>query len=100
LACICAGKTTLETYLLQHHIWLTSNAKTLLTIVPDHPWINFALASMLFMVVSKELYRITMSLRYVACNIRYSCCALFLNSLNAFLASVQLTPLAVVQHLF
>jgi hypothetical protein len=28
------GKTTLETYLLQHHIWLTSNAKTLLTIVP------------------------------------------------------------------
>ncbi|KAJ1434311.1 Cas1p 10 TM acyl transferase domain-containing protein, partial [Ochromonadaceae sp. CCMP2298] len=57
------GKTTLETYLLQHHIWLTSNAKTLLTIVPDHPWINFALASMLFMVVSKELYRLTMSLR-------------------------------------
>ena len=60
------GKTTLETYLLQHHIWLTSNAKTLLTIVPDHPWINFALASMLFVVVSKELYRITMSLRYVS----------------------------------
>ena len=37
------GKTTLETYLLQHHIWLTSNAKTLLTITPGHPWINFAL---------------------------------------------------------
>lgn len=59
------GKTTLETYLLQHHIWLTSNAKTLLTIVPGHPWINFALASILFVLVSKELYRITMSLRYV-----------------------------------
>jgi hypothetical protein len=57
------GKTTLETYLLQHHIWLTSNAKTLLTIVPEHPWINFAVASMLFYVVSKELYRLTMSLR-------------------------------------
>ena len=57
------GKTTLETYLLQHHIWLTSNAKTLLTIVPGHPWINFALATMLFFTVSKELYRITMSLR-------------------------------------
>lgn len=57
------GKTTLETYLLQHHIWLTSNAKTLLTIVPDHPWINFAFATVLFFVVSKELYRLTMSLR-------------------------------------
>ena len=57
------GKTTLETYLMQHHIWLTSNAKTLLTIVPDHPWINFALATILFFFVSRELYRLTMSLR-------------------------------------
>jgi N-acetylneuraminate 9-O-acetyltransferase len=57
------GKTTLETYLLQHHVWLTSNAKTLLTIVPGHPWINFALATMLFFFLSKELYRLTMSLR-------------------------------------
>jgi len=58
------GKTTLETYLLQHHIWLTSNAKTLLTIVPDHPYMNFICASILFYVVSKELYGLTMSLRY------------------------------------
>eukprot|EP01035_Chromulina_nebulosa_P020264 gene20264-26308_t len=57
------GKTTLETYLLQHHIWLTSNAKTLLTIIPGYPWINFALATILFFIVSKELYRLTMSLR-------------------------------------
>lgn len=28
------GKTTLETYLMQHHIWLTSNAKSLLTLIP------------------------------------------------------------------
>eukprot|EP01035_Chromulina_nebulosa_P018679 gene18679-24426_t len=57
------GKTTLETYLLQHHIWLTSNAKTLLTIIPGHPWVNFALATILFFTVAKELYRLTMSLR-------------------------------------
>lgn len=66
------GKTTLETYLLQHHIWLTSNAKTLLTIVSDSPWINFALASLLFLVVSKELYRVTMSLRLIHIFINYS----------------------------
>merc|ERR1711871_926281 len=57
------GKTTLETYLLQHHIWLTSNAKTLLTIVPDYPWINFAITSVIFFVLARELYRLTMSLR-------------------------------------
>ena len=57
------GKTTLETYLLQHHVWLTSNAKTLLTIVPDSPYINFTLASMFFFVLSRELYGLTMSLR-------------------------------------
>jgi len=57
------GKTTLETYLLQHHIWLTSNAKTLLTIVPNYPWINFCFATLLFFYCSKELYRLTMSLR-------------------------------------
>ena len=58
------GKTTLETYLLQHHVWLTSNAKTLLNITPGYPWINFALATLLFFFLSKELYRLTMSLRY------------------------------------
>ena len=57
------GKTTLETYLLQHHIWLTSNAKTLLTIVPDWPKLNFFLATIIFFLTSKELYRLTMTLR-------------------------------------
>lgn len=57
------GKTTLETYLLQHHIWLSSNAKTLWTVIPGNPWINFAFATIIFFIVSKELYRLTMSLR-------------------------------------
>eukprot|EP00618_Florenciella_parvula_P036170 CAMPEP_0119507424 /NCGR_PEP_ID=MMETSP1344-20130328/27320_1 /TAXON_ID=236787 /ORGANISM="Florenciella parvula, Strain CCMP2471" /LENGTH=569 /DNA_ID=CAMNT_0007544057 /DNA_START=102 /DNA_END=1808 /DNA_ORIENTATION=+ len=57
------GKTTLETYLMQHHIWLTSNAKTLVTIIPGYPKLNFVLASILFVVLSQELYRLTMTLR-------------------------------------
>ena len=28
------GKYTLETYLLQHHVWMTSNAKSLLARAP------------------------------------------------------------------
>jgi hypothetical protein len=57
------GKTTLETYLLQHHVWLTSNAKTTLVLVPGYPWVNFALTSLLFVVLAKILYRMTMNLR-------------------------------------
>jgi N-acetylneuraminate 9-O-acetyltransferase len=68
------GKTTLETYLLQHHIWLTSNAKTLLTIVPGHPYVNFICATILFYVVSKELYSLTMSLRYACLWFDLLCC--------------------------
>jgi hypothetical protein len=77
------GKTTLETYLLQHHIWLTSNAKTLLTIVPGNPFINFALATVLFFTVSKELYRLTMSLRFdhsctCICTYTYICTSTYI----------------------
>jgi hypothetical protein len=31
----------------------------LLTITPGNPWINFALSTILFFVVSKELYRLS-----------------------------------------
>lgn len=57
------GKTTLETYLLQHHIWLSSNAKTLWTLVPGHPWINFGLATLIFFYVARVLSKLTMQLR-------------------------------------
>jgi len=57
------GKTTLETYLLQHHIWLSSNAKTLLTVVPGYPWLNFAITTCIFVTCAKILYRMTMNLR-------------------------------------
>ena len=57
------GKTTLETYLMQHHIWLTSNAKSLLTLVPGWPKVNFLLVTMIYFFVSRRLYRITLFLR-------------------------------------
>lgn len=57
------GKITLETYLMQHHIWLTSNAKTLLVVVPGCPKLNLVVVTISYVLVSRELYRLTMSLR-------------------------------------
>lgn len=57
------GKTTLETYLMQHHIWLTSDAKSLLTLVPGWPKVNFLLVSLLYVFLSRRLYQLTLFLR-------------------------------------
>jgi hypothetical protein len=57
------GKTTLETYLMQHHIWLTSDAKSLLTLIPGWPKVNFLLVSVIYVVMSRRLYQLTLFLR-------------------------------------
>lgn len=68
------GKTTLETYLMQHHIWLTSDAKSLLTLIPGWPMMNFLLVSIIYVVLSRKLYQLTLFLRgMVLPNDRYSC---------------------------
>lgn len=57
------GKTTLETYLMQHHIWLTSDAKSLLTLIPGWPKVNFLVVSVIYVIVSRRLYQLTLFLR-------------------------------------
>lgn len=57
------GKITLETYLMQHHVWLTSNAKTLLVLIPGYSKLNLVVVGFMYLLVSRELYRLTMSLR-------------------------------------
>ncbi|CAN0020669.1 unnamed protein product, partial [Choristocarpus tenellus] len=57
------GKITLETYLMQHHVWLTSNAKTLLVVVPGNHKVNLLVVTCGYVLISRELYRLTMSLR-------------------------------------
>lgn len=47
----------------QHHIWLTSNAKTLLTLVPGYPLLNMGVVTVVYLLVSNEFYRLTMALR-------------------------------------
>ena len=57
------GKTTLETYLMQHHIWLTSNAKSLLTFLPGWPKVNMLVVTLVYVYVSRRLYRMTLFIR-------------------------------------
>mmetsp|Transcript_4981 Transcript_4981/g.9501 ORF Transcript_4981/g.9501 Transcript_4981/m.9501 type:complete len:661 (-) Transcript_4981:124-2106(-) len=57
------GKITLETYLMQHHVWLTSNAKTLLVIIPGYPLCNFFFVSCVYLIISHRLFRLTVALR-------------------------------------
>jgi len=57
------GKTTLETYLLQHHLWLTSNAKSLLILIPGWPKCNFLVVTIVYFFTSRRVYSLTMYLR-------------------------------------
>ena len=54
-----------ETYLLQHHLWLSSNAKTLLRLLPFEEWraCNMLFTTVIYFLASRELYRLTMALR-------------------------------------
>ncbi|RUS73040.1 hypothetical protein EGW08_019204 [Elysia chlorotica] len=53
------GKITLETYLSQLHIYLMANARTLLVFLDGYPMLNFALVTILYLVVSHRLFVIT-----------------------------------------
>ena len=81
------GKTTLETYLMQHHIWLTSNAKSLLILIPGWPKVNFLLVSILYVLVSRKLYRITLYLRGMLLPDDRSACLRNLGALVAILGA-------------
>jgi len=89
------GKTTLETYLLQHHLWLASNAKQLLVILPDHPKINFFLCTLLFLFASQEIYRLTMSLRGMILPNDFGACVRNLGGMVAVLVVSGLVALFI-----
>ena len=63
------GKTTLETYIAQFHIWMATTGingspKQLLKIVPgNHPLINFVVMSAIFTFVSYRLFQNTNTLK-------------------------------------
>jgi hypothetical protein len=51
------------TYRVQHHIWLTSNAKTRLVLIPDYPLCNMLLTTVVFVLASNMLFNTTNTIR-------------------------------------
>jgi hypothetical protein len=59
------GTITLESYLLQYHIWLADNAGMLLNIVPGYPILNYCAASCLHVFCAFQIFHATTTLRTV-----------------------------------
>lgn len=50
------GQVTLETYLLQFHIWLSHDAKYVLTLIHEYSMLNFMLISLIFVLAARVVF--------------------------------------------
>ena len=57
------GRISLESYLLQYHIWLTCSATRLMVLVPGLPKVNLLVTSVVFLTAANQLYEKTASLK-------------------------------------
>lgn len=53
------GKITLETYILQFHVWLSDDAATILTYWPNYPLFNFILSTAIYVALSLLAFQLT-----------------------------------------
>eukprot|EP00735_Rhodelphis_limneticus_P000890 TRINITY_DN11423_c0_g1::TRINITY_DN11423_c0_g1_i1::g.10821::m.10821 TRINITY_DN11423_c0_g1::TRINITY_DN11423_c0_g1_i1::g.10821 ORF type:complete len:553 (+),score=77.08,sp/Q66GQ5/RWA3_ARATH/43.02/1e-144,Cas1_AcylT/PF07779.7/7.8e-92 TRINITY_DN11423_c0_g1_i1:89-1747(+) len=88
------GKTTLETYILQFHIWMRTTGpngspKQLLVFLDGWPLINFVLTSIVYLFIAYRIFHITGTLR-----------DFFFPSRNAALSRGNLLVMVVVIFVF
>ena len=56
------GRITLETYILQFHVWLSHDAKNVTLYILDHPLLNFVLATLIYLYLSWLVFKVTVFL--------------------------------------
>jgi hypothetical protein len=49
------GQISLETFIVQFHLWLALDTKGLLVVLPEHWWLNLLLTTIIFIYVSRLL---------------------------------------------
>ncbi|ETO20018.1 hypothetical protein RFI_17201 [Reticulomyxa filosa] len=50
------GKITLETYIFQYHVFMIDDAKSVLTVFPGYPLMNFLVVSVVYVLLSKVTF--------------------------------------------
>ena len=51
------GKITLETYILQFHVWLSDDAATIVTYLPNYPLFNWILSTAIYVALSMIMFQ-------------------------------------------
>lgn len=59
------GQITLESYLLQYHIWLADNAGKLLNIIPGYPIATYCVATCLHIFCANQIFHVTTKLKEI-----------------------------------
>eukprot|EP00804_Cyclotella_cryptica_P021777 CCRYP_000772-RB/>CCRYP_000772-RB protein AED:0.08 eAED:0.08 QI:194/0.75/0.8/1/1/1/5/77/1048 len=85
------GKTTLETYLMQHHVWLTSNSKTVLVFIPRFPRLNMLVVTFCYVKICRKLHNLTSVLRNVLLPHDRNACVRCLTSMSLVICGFYLT---------
>ncbi|KNZ78517.1 putative O-acetyltransferase CAS1 [Termitomyces sp. J132] len=64
------GRCSLETFIIQYHLWLAGDTKGVLLVIPGTPWrpVNFVLSTIMFIYVSDQMARATTTITGWICS--------------------------------